>query len=714
MKQYSMEQFELKRAAAIAQMEREAEEDLAMYDKYMCWCTTNSKEKGEAIDEAEKQIGELTAFLEESSAKMGQLKTEIAGLEGDIADDKDALASATSLREKEYEEFLATEADMQETRALLKEAIDVLSKVQLVQKGKKPDAKAQSKVQAILLQLRDKVKRHPHFQDVMQRDLFDVFGSLTDYVQRHESFLPKKEVASFEQTRRLLPWEKTEEQVGKEAKPNELKGAAANAKSYNSRSGGILGLLSEMRDEFTRDLSDAQKADLRAEVGFQNLRAAKLGEIEAATEQKEGKEADLADTVLKAAKAKDDREETTAAMEADQEFLVNMQKDCKTEDEQYQGRVKVRSEEIIALSETLRILTEDEARDLYSKTSAGEKPPSFLQVARSGMATERAAAQDRAVEQAMQKIASIARKHKNWSLASLAVRVRLDAFTEVKAAMDKMLAELAKQQKEEYAKMELCKKDIDHTEDEIKVAENTKEDLDEKHLSLVNTIKTLQKEIEELQADEESMKVSLKQAGEGRKGQNQLYQTEISDQRATTNILSKALSRLKMFYTPELLETRGIAGQEPNRPGFAVAPKPDEPKDYAKSGGAGGVIQLLMKVIEDAEVAEKELEMSEQKSQEDYAEIVRTSTATIEADRNAIAEKSEQKASAEAERSATEEAQLSNNIELEDLNQLLKAHHIDCDWLLQYFDLRQQSRKEEMDSIVDAKAVLSGANYGSQ
>jgi len=91
---------------------------------------------------------------------------------------------------------------------------------------------------------------------------------------------------------------------------------------------------------------------------------------------------------------------------------------------------------------------------------------------------------------------------------------------------------------------------------------------------------------------------------------------------------------------------------------------------------------------------------------------VQSTTASIEADRDAIAEKNEQVASAKADKSETQEAQLSNKLELGELNSLLKAHHNNCDWLMKYFDLRQKSRKEEMDAITDAKAVLSGANFG--
>jgi len=37
--------------------------------------------------------------------------------------------------------------------------------------------------------------------------------------------------------------------------------------------------------------------------------------------------------------------------------------------------------------------------------------------------------------------------------------------------------------------------------------------------------------------------------------------------------------------------------------------------------------------------------------------------------------------------------------------------HSECDWLLQYFDVRKQARDSEIDSLSKAKAVLSGADF---
>merc|ERR1719174_1966168 len=161
-----------------------------------------------------------------------------------------------------------------------------------------------------------------------------------------------------------------------------------------------------------RDLTAAQKTEFKALVDFQNLRAAKLAEIEAANKQKSLKEAALADLLDRAAKAAEDLEAMKNARAADEKFVAEMTENCKVVDQEYAARTKIRGDEIVALGEVLDILTSDDARDLFAK-SVGT---SLLQV------NQQSALQDRA----MQHIATVAKKHNNWALLSLAVRVRLD------------------------------------------------------------------------------------------------------------------------------------------------------------------------------------------------------------------------------------------------------------------------------------------------
>lgn len=671
-----------------AQVEKEGVADKKAYDAYACWCQTAEGEKTQAVEDAKTKIEDLEAFLEEAAATEAQLKTEIGELAEDIGQDQESIQNANGLREKEHAEFLVDEADSKEALASLGSAISTLEKVALLQK--KGHSNSSPEVKPLLLQVRYDVggvmKRTGQFQDTMQRDFWDVMGSLPG----SNSFLPRKGSALAQQ--KLLPWETTGEEDGAAAT-----GAAAGAKSYNSASGQIVGILSEMKDQFSKDLAKSQYTETEALIAHHTMSAAKTAEIVSATEQKEEKEAKLADIIKKAADAAEDLEATKETLTADQAILVDLDENCSTQQKEYDGRTKARNDELEALGQTLKILTGDEARDLFGKTI------SFIQVGSVGTGGKGVstlnAVQSAAVDTAMKHIIHTARKHKDWSFAALAIRVRLDPFTKIIATMDKMMAGLKKQQKEEFEKKDWCDREIDDMEDSLKVKNQKKEDLAEKKLDTENSITTGTADIENLNTQISEMQVSLKKAGLERKEQNQLFQADVADQRATIVILNKALDRLSEFYASKSFI------QKKN----AIDPPPPTPKGYSKSGGGGGVMQLIQKIISDAEIAEQTLLADEQSAQNSYSQFAADTTATMEANRASITEKTVLVEEYAATKSQTNEAISYNTEAIAKLDDSLHAIHTDCDFLLKYFDVRQQARKEEMASIVEAKAILSGA-----
>merc|ERR1719158_519470 len=297
-------------------------------------------------------------------------------------------------------------------------------------------------------------------------------------------------------------------------------------------------------ETFSKDLSAAQKEELNALIAFNNLRAAKLAEIAAQTKQKDAKEAQLAQATADKAQAEQDIEDTKAALSSDQQFLMELKKNCKIADEEYAARTKIRGEELVALGEVLKMLTSDDARDLFGR-SVGT---SFLQMGSVSSTDSQVRAQNKARTLAVKRLLQVAKRTKNWQLATLAVSVQLDAFTKVKEAMDKMLAELKKQQAEEYDKHEFCKKEIDANEDTTKEKTHEKSDLDDKHAEVTNTIEVLTQDIEALNTEIGEMHVSLKRAGEDRKAENLEFQAQVADQRAVINLLNKVMDRLKKFY----------------------------------------------------------------------------------------------------------------------------------------------------------------------
>merc|ERR1719420_1608439 len=119
---------------------------------------------------------------------------------------------------------------------------------------------------------------------------------------------------------------------------------------------------------------------------------------------------------------------------------------CQSADQEYEARQKTRAEEIEAVSKALAFLTSDEARDLFSKTFN----PAFIQEKISNTKMSKR------VAEAQKLLTGIAKKTKNPKLMTLAMSVKLDAFTEVKKAIDDMVAELLKDKADEIKLRDFC------------------------------------------------------------------------------------------------------------------------------------------------------------------------------------------------------------------------------------------------------------------
>merc|ERR1719174_1538636 len=148
----------------------------------------------------------------------------------------------------------------------------------------------------------------------------------------------------------------------------QAKHGASYVPGYTSQSGEILGILKQIKEEMESDLSDSQKKEAAAAANFAELREAKEAEIAAAEKQAEEKEDELAQTDMDNANAKEDLERVEAALSELQKFVMNLKKTCADADAAYEERKKARLAEIKAVSDTIGILTADEAKDAMGGT----------------------------------------------------------------------------------------------------------------------------------------------------------------------------------------------------------------------------------------------------------------------------------------------------------------------------------------------------------
>merc|ERR1719221_805037 len=109
-------------------LDKEQDEDAALYKKLSCWCSNGDWEKSNAIEKGEAKVEELEATIEALTAKSAELTTTIKELEDEVAANKAALAEATAIREKQLQEFHGGEMDSIQALENLKAAILVLGK----------------------------------------------------------------------------------------------------------------------------------------------------------------------------------------------------------------------------------------------------------------------------------------------------------------------------------------------------------------------------------------------------------------------------------------------------------------------------------------------------------------------------------------------------------------------------------------------------------
>merc|ERR1711981_58247 len=323
--------------------------------------------------------------------------------------------------------------------------------------------------------------------------------------------------------------------------------------------------------------------EMANQKAYEDLKAAKEAEIKAGREQIDSKTQELADTDEKNAQSKEDVADTKKSLSADEQFLMMLKEKCSMTDSEWEERQKTRQLEMEACSKALAVLSSDDAHDLFTKTFN----PSLLQK-ESAMHSERRA-------QASKLLSAVAHKMQNPRLATLAVRVRLDAFTRVKKAIDDMIAQLLKEKEDEIKHKDFCVDEFNKNELETEKKERQKSDLTAKSEDLQMTIKQLTEAIDQLKAEVAEMQVQLKRAGEDREKENKEFQMTVADQRATQKLLTAALNILKGFYEKAALVQKQSSKKQPAGP-----PPPPGFKSYEKNAASGGVMGMMQGIINDA------------------------------------------------------------------------------------------------------------------
>merc|ERR1719428_2011338 len=642
------------------QLQKEAEEDEEVFEAMGCWCETHDREKTKAIADAQTRIQKLNADIEKFAGTSSKMSTEIADLQAEVAANTKALETATALRQKQLAEFTEEEKDMLGSIGSLGSAVTVLGKHR-----------------ASFLQLSD-------------TNAINIAATIRDQLRRHRFLL--QEVVSPSQRRMLEAFAQPEAS-------GLLQESSGYNPAYKPQGGAILGVLESMKESFETNLAKSQKEETTNQQAYEDLKAAKEGEIKAGNELITSKTGLMADADEKHAQSKTDLSSTEDTLQADTVYLASVKEHCANIDAEMEERTKTRQMEMQAVSKAMSILTSDEATDLFSDTlGLVQHRATFVQLSKS----------DRA--RLVKALQATAKTSHDPRLSILAMRARGDVFAKVRESLQEMVDKLLKEKEEEIQKKYFC---IDSLNENMRTTETRtqeKETANAKMEDHMNAMEMLAKKIEEDHAQIAELRVQLKKATEDREKANKDFQETVADQRATQKLLTAALGVLKGFYEkPELVQAgAGTAHKAPAGP-----PPPPGFKKYSKNAQSGGVMNMIQTICDDAKAMEAEALAAEETNQQAYEDFVKDTNDAVISLQKDIATKTEEKAREEQDKVSQEGTRDQKASEIEQLKKENLDLHFECDYMIKSFDIRMEARDAEVEALKQGLATFSGASFNS-
>merc|ERR1719478_194960 len=96
--------------------------------------------------------------------------------------------------------------------------------------------------------------------------------------------------------------------------------------------------------------------------------AAKTKEVETHTVAIERKTKIIGELSVEIVHMKNSLTDAEQALIEDKKFLADLEKNCGTKTKEWEERVKARAQELVAVADTIKILNDDDALELFKKT----------------------------------------------------------------------------------------------------------------------------------------------------------------------------------------------------------------------------------------------------------------------------------------------------------------------------------------------------------
>jgi len=409
---------------------------------------------------------------------------------------------------------------------------------------------------------------------------------------------------------------------------------------------------------------------------------------------------------------KADLEKTTTAVAEDTDFRRNLAGACATKQKELDARQKLRTQEVEAISETIEMLSGDDALELFKKTL-----PSATSLIQTSAATR---SQMRRVRSLVDKAIMSDKAHSvNRHLILAALKSGTGGFEKVGTMIDGMNEVLEGEQVQDDKTDVWCLAELDKAKEEAKATEVDIGDLAAAIDAQRDAIATKASEITALQKGLADLDKSVADATEQRKDEHAEYTEETAANQAAVELLGMAKNRLNKFYNPTLYKAAEPVAEEEEFFAETAARRADPgpaPEtfsgEYKGSGSSSGIINMIDEMGKDMADDMADAKHDEEEAQKDYEEAMNDAATKRSDDSKLMITKEGEKAEKTTKLVELKESKGTKKGQLEVLEDKIDNLHKTCDFLIAQYAAIKEARTKEEEGLKTAKAVLAGANFG--
>lgn len=585
----------------------EGKAEAKAFKEFTDWCTTASKETKFNVKSASAEQENLEATIGKSVADSEEAESNIESFGKAISVSEADLKEATGIRNKELEDFKATETELVETVETLDSAVRVLER---------------------------EMKKNPALlQKGILKNQAELIKTLKTVIAAASVAIPdqKKLLTLFQDQQKDA--DDGDDSDGDDA---DAFGAPAAA-AYQSQSGNIVDVLEDMKEKAESELAEARKAEASAVHNFNILKQSLDDQITVDTKNKEEAEARKLEAAETKAKAEGNLEVTVKDLNNAKAAIETISSDCMTAAADQESSARSRAEELAALAKAKEIISS-------STSGASDRSYSLLQF-RSVSVTRTLSVHgtrsrlllrtsvDLAHLELVDVVKRLAKEQHSSTLAQLASRINVvfrygttngeDPMAKVKEMIKQMITKLEDESAGEASQKAYCDEEMRKTADKKDELSASTDRLGTKVDRSSAGVDTLKQEIAQLQKELSELTSQQLAMDTARQDEHAAFEATKADLQAGVDGVQRALVVLRDYYG----SSNSLLQDDDHFDSFAQQPEP--PATHDASSNAGGSIISMLEVVEsDFSKALASNGVAEETAQSEYEQITQENKVT--------------------------------------------------------------------------------------